>query len=237
MNKLLVLVPALLAGCDGLDHRRLTDLGAVTAEVNVDLGAPWGTSSSDVHPGMQVSLEYTEPGCLSLEDDAEGSLDGRHAEYSEIGGISEGEVHGHFESYCVQPAFYFERLPEARDVSTIVVADGSAHFSIEVPRLLVNPTITLGELQRGSTAVARVEDPRPIASTRVWYSDDANQFYWPVDPTIVGNEVHFPVPSTARGTGTLGIVVTFDDHELTCAGFASCEVSVQGGASFVRTIQ
>jgi hypothetical protein len=238
MNKLLVL--ALLAGCDGLDHRPLTDLGAVTAHVHVDLGAAWGTGTDDVHPGIQLSLGYTAPGCLSVENDAEGTVDGRPSDYSEVGGLDEGEVHGHYESSCIEPAFYFDRLPSPRDVSTIAVSDGSARFSLDVPRLLVNPTITLGELQRGTTAIAHVDDPRPISAVRVWFQSDYSEptpVYWPVDATIVGDEVHFPVPGTARGTGTLGIIVTFDDHELTCSGFAGCEVSVQGGASFVRTFQ
>jgi hypothetical protein len=238
MTKLLAL--ALLVGCDGMDHRPLTALGDVSVDVDVDLGAPWGTSTDDIHPGVTLSLEYTAPGCLSLENDAEGTLDGRPSDYSEVGWFSEDDVHGHTESYCTPPAFYFDRIQPPRDVSTIAVSDDSARFTIDVPRLLVNPTITLGELQRGTTAVATIDDPRPIATVRAWFQSDYNEpspSYWPVDATIVGNEVHFPVPTTVRGTGTLGLNLTFEDHDLTCTGFAACTVSVHGGASFTRTIQ
>lgn len=139
---------------------------------------------------------------------------------------------------CTEPAFYFDRLPEPRDVSTLEVADGSASFSVDVPRLLGNPAITLGELQRGSIAVARVEDPRPMSAVRVWFQSSYEEpmpVYWPVDATVVGDEIRFPVPSTARGSGTLGINISYKEHDLTCTGFASCEVNVQAGASLERT--
>lgn len=243
MNKLACVV-ALLAGCDALDgheHRSLMELGAVTAEVFVDLGAPWGTGSDDVHPGAHVSLDYSASGCLSLEHDAEGMLDGTASDYSEVGYYDDGGGYGHNDDpYCARPAFYFERVPASRDVSTVEVSDASASFSVEIPLLLVNPVITLGELERGSIAVARVEDSRPITSVRVWFQssyEEPTPVYWPVDATIVGTEVRFPVPTTARGSGTLGINLTYKEHDLACTGFASCDVHVQAGASFTRTFQ
>jgi hypothetical protein len=239
MKKLLVLT--LLLGCDALDgkdHRSLTELGAVTAEVHTDLGAPWGTGTDDVHPGVSMYLDYTMPGCLSVEGDAVGTLDGRVTDYAQDGGIVEGD--GHYPDECEHPGFYFDRLPQPRDVSTIAVEDGNARFTVDVPMLLVNPSITLTELQRGSIAVARVEDPRSISAVRVWFQSDYGEptpVYWPVDATIVGSEIHFPVPSTARGSGTLGINLTYKEHDLVCTGFASCAVTVQAGASFARTFQ
>jgi hypothetical protein len=242
--KTLVCAVALVAGCNALDgheNRSLAELGAVTAEVHADLGAPWGTSTDDSHPGVSLSLDYTAAGCLSLLEDAVGSLDGHHAELSDIGYFDDGEGWDHNdEPHCVKPAFYFERLPAPRDVSRVIVVDDSAQLTIDVQRLLVNPTITMTELVRGTTAIAVVDDPRPISMVRVWFQSSYGEtppVYWPVDATFAGNEIRFPVPSTARGSGTLGINITYKDHDLTCTGFASCDVTVQAGASFMRTFQ
>ena len=240
MNRLpLLTLPILMAACDGRDYRALAELGALTAQVNIDVGVPeipnW---TENYGTGMTFDLTYSAGGCYSL-DDPHVALDNREPEYIVVGGFESYEVHGKTESGCVTPSFYLDRLPAPKPLSVITLADDSTELSMAIDRLLVNPTLELGALTPGAVAVARVIDDRPIARATVWWRgqyEDPNRNDWYADATITGAEIRFMVPTFARGTGTLGVELAIEAHELDCVGFARCEVLTRGGASFARTI-
>ncbi|HEY5925001.1 MAG TPA: hypothetical protein VIV11_25140, partial [Kofleriaceae bacterium] len=194
--------------------------------------------SDNYGTGMTFDLTYSAAGCFSL-DEPQVALDDREPEYVVIGGFESYEVHGETESGCVTPSFYLEALPAPKPLSVITLADHSTDVSLAVDRLLVNPQLDIGVLARGEMATVRVLDDRAIARATVWWRgelEDPNRNDWQVEATIADAEIRFMVPTFARGTGTLGVELAIEAHQVDCVGFARCEVVTRGGASFERTI-
>jgi hypothetical protein len=229
--KSLVAAVAVLAACtDSVprEERHLEDMPQLAANIDVDVGVPadpFGTPN--IATGLSVLIDYAADGCYALHSSASASVDGHEL------AIIDGD-----DETCAKPSIYLDALPAPRDISTIDLRDESATYSISVARLFVNPRITLATQLAPGAVVARVDDPRAIASATVWWRSADGKQSWmkPVDASTQG-ELRFVIPAGTSGQGTLGIAVTIRDNDVSCVGFASCKAIVRGGGAFVVDVQ
>ena len=230
---------ALLAACtDSLPHeeRTLAAMPNLSAVVDVDVGVPADPfASSSAATGLGVSMDYPDAACYSLATTTHATIDGLAPEILVVGGM--GSTSNGDPSSCTKPAIYTP-LQAPRDVSTITVADHTATYEIRVARLFVNPAITIPTTLQPGPVVAKVDDPRAIASATVWWrgADGAQSWMKPADVSTHG-ALRFQIPSETHGPGTLGITLTIRDNDVACVGFASCKAIVRGGGAFAVTVE
>lgn len=230
---------AMLAACtDPLprEERPLAEMPTLSAVVDVDVGVPEDPfGPPNVSPGLSVYMDYAGATCYSLHATTRAHVDGIEPETLLVGGVESSSKDD--ETYCAKPAIYTPRQ-DPRDVSSIVVEDHTAAYEIRVGRLFVNPAITLPQPLRPGPVVARIDDPRAIASATVWWrsADGGQSWMKPVDTSTHG-ELRFAIPAETHGQGTLAITLTIRDNDVSCVGFASCKAIVRGGHAFAVAVE
>jgi hypothetical protein len=241
MRALLVLVPSLVA-CSSQNVAPLSEFGPIEAYIGVELGPLAGESGDlDVNPRVFAELSHNNPACPVFDDDIDVSIDGVRPDSLEPGYYDEGGGYGHdTEPSCQSPYFTIDRVPPAKPVSVLRLADATAEMSLEVDRLFVNPVMTIATpLVHGQAARIDVADDRQITMVDAvwWVGDEESRIGYDAMPTVAANGIALTMPSAGTGPGWLEVRVELAAPELTCNGFSTCAVSIKGSAKLDGTLE
>lgn len=229
----------LLAGCTSQNVVPLADFGPIRAYVDVELGPLGVTTGAIIDPPVLVSFSHTSADCPVFDGDVKASIDGVRPDRFERGYYKEPGALGHDAgSGCQTPYFTINKVPAAKELSTLRLSDATAALSLTADRLFVNPTMTLASpLLRGEQAVIDVADDRPIKRVEAtWRTEGATKLY-DLMPTVSSQVISVWMPSDTSGPGSLYVHVELESIEPTCVGFSGCTVNVKGSEKFDATLE
>jgi len=235
-------VVGLLAACTSENVAPLVEFGPMAAYVDVELGpltAEWGRE--DVNPRVFVSFSHTNPDCPVFDNDIDASIDGVRPDSFELGYYDEGGGWGHDTGpSCQPPYFSINKVPAAKSVSTLRLADETAEMSLTADRLFVNPAMSIASpLRRGQLAVIDVADDRAIKNVEAmwWVGTEESATGYDLMATVSSNVIGLRMPSETSGPGWLEVRVELAPTQATCIGFSSCSVLIKGSQRFDATLE
>ncbi len=241
MTKALVVFALLpLAACDSGDGKPTTLAELSTSQITMGTG---NTSSLlATAKGPQVQLEFFGPpvttatadDCVVLSADATATFDGIPMTYASRGGYQPAID----DPTCAGIQFTLDSATtQPGQLSTIVIRDASATWTIEARDLLTNDFALQSPVVPGAPATIAWASAPSIDNAFVQVLRSRGAYAVQSDGTIAGNAVSFDIPQSDFGTGTLSIDASRTAIATRCDGPASCSITVAGGADFPITFQ
>lgn len=231
----------LLVACTSQNVAPLSEFGPMSVSISAELGPLSAESGRDVNPRVHVAFSHANPDCPVFDDDIDTSIDGVRPDSFEHGYYDEGGGYGHnTDPICQPPYFSIDRVPPAQPRSTLRLSDATADLSLEVDRLFVNPAMTLATpLVRGQLARIDIADDRQLmkADAEWWVGDETSSTIYDAMATITASGIELRMPSEVSGPGRLEVRVVLAAPQLTCNGFSTCSVVINGSEKFDTTLQ